>query len=116
MGTDNELFRGYIGLKEHLPWHRKLQEYFHRETDFWESTVKTPLFTIVVVTGEFLLVLSFSLLMVCKFPLKRLWISLLIALLAFNPVVVAIIAWLALFVAVTWSIFPARWRCRGIFR
>ena len=60
--------------------------------EFWNSTFKTLLFTLFMVAGEFLLGLSFSLLMVRKFPFKRLWISLLIAPLAVSPVV-AIIVW-----------------------
>ena len=85
-------FKATLGRKIEFIGIQHYKSVFSGATDFWDSTFKTILFTVFMVFGEFLLGLSFSLLMARKFPLKRLWIALLIAPLAVSPVV-AIIVW-----------------------
>jgi multiple sugar transport system permease protein len=85
-------FEATLGQKNIFHGIANYRKVFTEDTGFWASTLKTLQFTVFMVAGEFLLGLSFSLLMARRFPLKRLWISLLIAPLAVSPVV-AIIVW-----------------------
>ncbi len=59
---------------------------------FWSSLVTTGAFTAFVVAGELGLGIASSLLLARRFPLQRLWVSILIAPLAVSPVV-GIIVW-----------------------
>jgi len=86
------LFESTLGEENVFRGLANYRTIFTEDTGFWRSTMITLMFTLVMVAGEFLLGLSFSLLMARHFPLKRLWISLIIAPLAVSPVV-AIIVW-----------------------
>jgi len=59
---------------------------------FWDSLLRTVLFTVVVVCGELGLGLGFSLLLARRFPLQRLWVSIIIAPMAVSEIV-GIIIW-----------------------
>ncbi|HUV07223.1 MAG TPA: sugar ABC transporter permease [Spirochaetia bacterium] len=85
-------FKASLGGKNVFLGLQNYRKVLVETSSFWDSTIVTLLFTLFMVSGEFLLGLSFSLLMARKFPLKRLWISFLIAPLAVSPVV-AIIVW-----------------------
>ena len=75
----------FVGLEN-------FRQIFSGGSAFWSSLVTTGAFTAFVVTGELGLGIASSLLLARRFPLQRLWVSILIAPLAVSPVV-GIIVW-----------------------
>ena len=75
----------YIGFENY-------RTIFTEGIGFWSSSLRTVVFTAVVVTGELVLGLGFSLLLARGFRFQRLWVSLIIAPLAVSPVV-GVIVW-----------------------
>jgi multiple sugar transport system permease protein len=59
---------------------------------FWDPVLRTFVFTLIIVIGEFILGFLFALLLARKFKFQKLWVSLIIAPMAVSPVV-AIIVW-----------------------
>ena len=77
--------RDYIGLRNYI-------RIFTQTPDFWMSMYKTLIFTVIMVIGEFLFGLFFSLVLARGYKFQRLLVAMVIAPIAVSPVV-AIIIW-----------------------
>jgi multiple sugar transport system permease protein len=75
----------FVGLEN-------FRKIFFEERVFWDSLLRTIAFTVLIVGGELGLGLGFSLLLARRFPLQRLWVSIIIAPMAVSEVV-GIIIW-----------------------
>ncbi len=79
----------FVGLHNYV-------QIFVRTEEFWDSALKTVLFTMSVVSIELMLGFLFSWLLAGRFAFQRLWISFILAPLAVSPVV-AITVWKYMF-------------------